>query len=72
MFYIKKKLNKNINVFSDGCLLTTFTFNNLKDNSDIIFTEKDLKLFESSAKTKQNNNKLQTSASYLKSLFKKH
>ena len=70
MIFIKKKLSKNLGIFSNGCLLTTFTFDKLNGELKIIFSEKDFKLFESLSKNQQENSKLKASINYLKTLFK--
>jgi hypothetical protein len=72
MIIKNKKLYKNLNIFSNGSLLTTFIFSELKKNSKIIFSEKDFKSFEKNLKTKsfKNINTPNTLIDYRKKLFK--
>jgi len=67
-----KKLLKNLNIFSNGSLLTTFNYNLLNKKSKPIFSEKDFKSFELSSKNKlfKMDNSSNISTNYRKNLFK--
>jgi len=71
MIVINKKLQKTLNVFSNGSLLTTFIYHDLKKTSKITFSEKDFKIFEKNSKNKlsKNNNAPNTLIGYRKKLF---
>ena len=56
MIVINKKLYKNLSIFSNGSLLTTFLFSDLKANSNVAVFEKDFKTFEKSFKNKSTKN----------------
>lgn len=67
-----KKLLKNLNIFSNGSLLTTFNYNLSNKKFKPVFSEKDFKSFELSAKKKlfKTDNSSNISTSYRKNLFK--
>jgi len=56
MIVINKKLHKNLNIFSNGSLLTTFVFNDFKTKPNVIVFEKDFKTFEKNFKNKLTKN----------------
>lgn len=72
MIVLNKKLYKNLNIFSNGSLLTTFIDNNLKVSSTITFLEKDFKTFEKNFKNKSSKNTDAPNSliNYRKKLFK--
>jgi hypothetical protein len=72
MIVRNKKLSRNLNIFSNGSLLTTFVDNSMKTNSTITFFEKDFKTFEKSFKNKlsKNTDAPNSLINYRKKLFK--
>jgi hypothetical protein len=56
MIVTNTKLQKNLSVFSNGSLLTTFVSHNLKKTRKIVFFEKDFKTHEKNLKTKSVKN----------------
>lgn len=70
MIFIKKKLKKSINIFSNGSLLLTFTYNDLNNLASINFQEKDIKSFEIKVQLNQNNVNPTKLIGYRKKVFK--
>lgn len=72
MIFINKKLKKSINVFSNGSLLLTFIHSDLDNLSNINFSEKDIKTFETKVNTQINKNKISPTKliGYRKKMFR--
>lgn len=50
MIVKNNRLYKNLNIFSNGCMLTTYNYTNLTSKLLVKLTEKDFKSFEKKSK----------------------